>query len=98
MGRRKLLNFFFQAEDGIRYDLVTWSSDVCSSDLCWERRRQGLLARAPSQGQLPASPKGRTKADQPHKDPGQDSFSPARLGLWRRGFGSFGGEDRKSVV
>src|SRR5258708_8445577 len=25
--------FFFQAEDGIRDDLVTWSSDVCSSDL-----------------------------------------------------------------
>src|SRR5258708_34522769 len=27
------LFFFFQAEDGIRDDLVTWSSDVCSSDL-----------------------------------------------------------------
>src|SRR5574344_1245417 len=25
--------FFFQAEDGIRDDLVTGSSDVCSSDL-----------------------------------------------------------------
>src|SRR2546425_1722984 len=25
--------FFFQAEDGIRDKLVTWSSDVCSSDL-----------------------------------------------------------------
>ena len=27
------VNFFFQAEDGIRDDLVTGSSDVCSSDL-----------------------------------------------------------------
>ena len=26
--------FFFQAEDGIRDRDVTWSSDVCSSDLC----------------------------------------------------------------
>src|SRR6266487_4035427 len=26
-------NFFFQAEDGIRAGRVTWSSDVCSSDL-----------------------------------------------------------------
>src|SRR5260221_161094 len=25
--------FFFQAEDGIRDHCVTWSSDVCSSDL-----------------------------------------------------------------
>src|SRR5207245_7850193 len=25
--------FFFQAEDGIRDATVTWSSDVCSSDL-----------------------------------------------------------------
>src|SRR6266481_6956695 len=25
--------FFFQAEDGIRDGTVTWSSDVCSSDL-----------------------------------------------------------------
>src|SRR5438876_7302033 len=25
--------FFFQAEDGIRDGRVTWSSDVCSSDL-----------------------------------------------------------------
>src|SRR3989440_1814376 len=25
--------FFFQAEDGIRDLIVTWSSDVCSSDL-----------------------------------------------------------------
>src|SRR5437762_8808424 len=25
--------FFFQAEDGIRDTSVTWSSDVCSSDL-----------------------------------------------------------------
>src|SRR5256885_6275256 len=30
--RCKLL-FFFQAEDGIRDYKVTWSSDVCSSDL-----------------------------------------------------------------
>src|SRR5205807_3135537 len=28
-----LLLFFFQAEDGIRDYKVTWSSDVCSSDL-----------------------------------------------------------------
>src|SRR3712207_8544697 len=28
-----LLIFFFQAEDGIRDIGVTWSSDVCSSDL-----------------------------------------------------------------
>src|SRR5216683_1958378 len=28
-----LLFFFFQAEDGIRDLIVTWSSDVCSSDL-----------------------------------------------------------------
>src|SRR3546814_5768328 len=25
--------FFFQAEDGIRYRISDWSSDVCSSDL-----------------------------------------------------------------
>src|SRR5688500_19320895 len=28
-----LISFFFQAEDGIRDYKVTWSSDVCSSDL-----------------------------------------------------------------
>jgi len=28
-----LFFFFFQAEDGIRDIGVTWSSDVCSSDL-----------------------------------------------------------------
>src|SRR6266576_2683469 len=28
--------FFFQAEDGIRDLYVTWSSDVCSSDLAVE--------------------------------------------------------------
>src|SRR5260363_178086 len=31
--RNPLFFFFFQAEDGIRDDLVT-GSDVCSSDLC----------------------------------------------------------------
>src|SRR3989475_3977219 len=30
-----LFFFFFQAEDGIRDLTVTWSSDVCSSDLIW---------------------------------------------------------------
>src|SRR5437762_6877710 len=29
----KRICFFFQAEDGIRDGHVTWSSDVCSSDL-----------------------------------------------------------------
>src|SRR5438552_7729394 len=37
--------FFFQAEDGIRDDLVTWSSDVCSSDLL--ERRVLLFAPLP---------------------------------------------------
>src|SRR5947207_4673054 len=32
-GRPCLFFFFFQAEDGIRDHCVTWSSDVCSSDL-----------------------------------------------------------------
>ena len=31
---------FFQAEDGIRDDLVDWSSDVCSSDLFFSSRRR----------------------------------------------------------
>src|SRR3712207_6935274 len=31
--------FFFQAEDGIRYIGVDWSSDVCSSDLARPPRR-----------------------------------------------------------
>src|SRR5260370_21307285 len=34
--------FFFQAEDGIRDSSVTWSSDVCSSDLL----RASALGRA----------------------------------------------------
>src|SRR5687767_15561302 len=39
-------SFFFQAEDGIRDKLVTWSSDVCSSDLGPAGR--GLRGRPPS--------------------------------------------------
>src|SRR2546430_3827884 len=34
--------FFFQAEDGIRDLTVTWSSDVCSSDLAQRRLPLGL--------------------------------------------------------
>src|SRR5206468_9286641 len=37
----RLCYFFFQAEDGIRDLIVTWSSDVCSSDLA------GALVPAP---------------------------------------------------
>src|ERR1041385_2812644 len=37
------LNFFFQAEDGIR-DVADWSSDVCSSDL---PRRDGARGEIP---------------------------------------------------
>src|SRR5206468_5963805 len=41
--------FFFQAEDGIRDLIVTWSSDVCSSDLVQkvlrERRKKRLNRR-----------------------------------------------------
>ena len=33
MGGSNCFFFFFQAEDGIRDHCVTWSSDVCSSDL-----------------------------------------------------------------
>src|SRR2546422_6859122 len=43
--RRKFF-FFFQAEDGIRDVAVTWSSDVCSSDLPrggQHRPRHGLV-------------------------------------------------------
>ena len=37
------LFFFFQAEDGIRDDLVDWSSDVCSSDLSLDLKRGIIL-------------------------------------------------------
>src|SRR3712207_7143131 len=40
--------FFFQAEDGIRYIGVDWSSDVCSSDLA---RRDAARAAARRGGQ-----------------------------------------------
>src|SRR5205809_3825892 len=33
VNRNLMFLFFFQAEDGIRDVAVTWSSDVCSSDL-----------------------------------------------------------------
>src|SRR6266436_1630635 len=36
--------FFFQAEDGIRDVAVTWSSDVCSSDLRHQRAVHRLEA------------------------------------------------------
>src|SRR5256886_4557708 len=43
-------SFFFQAEDGIRDLTVTWSSDVCSSDLDLYRQTHAAayleLARA----------------------------------------------------
>src|SRR5690606_40311196 len=47
--------FFFQAEDGIRDFHVTWSSDVCSSDLqaswgdleeAWNARREAYGSHA----------------------------------------------------
>src|SRR6266508_5307682 len=40
--------FFFQAEDGIRDGHVTWSSDVCSSDLV--QRESDRIERARDQG------------------------------------------------
>src|SRR2546422_1110604 len=40
--------FFFQAEDGIRDVAVTWSSDVCSSDL------NAIALPLRSAGELPA--------------------------------------------
>src|SRR2546427_11624180 len=43
--------FFFQAEDGIRDLTVTWSSDVCSSDLERRfRRRAGARKRHRGRG------------------------------------------------
>src|SRR5205085_7940349 len=36
-----LIFFFFQAEDGIRDLTVTWSSDVCSSDLTHSLHHRG---------------------------------------------------------
>src|SRR5687767_15303858 len=84
-------SFFFQAEDGIRDKLVTWSSDVCSSDL----RHGGLGDAAGGSGQarpgrpggaLPASvfgraqePGDRAHAAGPHQRP-QELFAdvPAR--------------------
>src|SRR5436190_5259566 len=35
--------FFFQAEDGIRDHCVTWSSDVCSSDLLRDKLSQRAM-------------------------------------------------------
>src|SRR5256884_1366126 len=58
--------FFFQAEDGIRDVAVTWSSDVCSSDLrrlssgilktFWKLCRPSITSRSP---RPPAVPRGR---------------------------------------
>src|SRR2546422_2421693 len=47
--------FFFQAEDGIRDVAVTWSSDVCSSDLA-RRQRDDVLDRRHPQPEAVALP------------------------------------------
>src|SRR6266508_6273011 len=51
--------FFFQAEDGIRDGHVTWSSDVCSSDLSI-RRGCGHRSASTNRSARPGMPRWRS--------------------------------------
>src|SRR5258708_12320629 len=50
MSRNAVDVFFFQAEDGIRDDLVTGVSDVCSSDLQMKLRAGKFADQKPANG------------------------------------------------
>src|SRR2546430_11406936 len=91
--------FYFQAEDGIRYLTVDWSSDVCSSDLTRCSRSPSSAGCAGCTCRPPGSSSGtRIRLAASDRSSSSGSTTGASTGCWRRRGWTTGGRSEERRV